>query len=150
MKLRMTLLATMIVSSTAMANDEFRQHDAHVHGQVAMNIAQDGQDLLFEITAPGADVVGFEHTANTEAEKKKIANAEMLLAKADNIFTLPSSLGCTIVDTHIEHGLSAHDEHSDHDNHGHDDHEHDKHDDHGHDDHGHDNHADHSDHDHDH
>ncbi|MCL9777087.1 zinc uptake protein ZrgA [Vibrio methylphosphonaticus] len=168
MKLRMTLLATIIASPIAVANDEFRQHEAHVHGQVAMNIAQDGQDLLFEITAPGADVVGFEHSAKNEAEKQAIADAEALLAQPSKIFTLPSSLGCTLVDTHIEHGLGGHDdhdhekhaEHDGHDDHdhekhaehdGHDDHDHEKHAEHdGHDDHDHEKHAEHDDHDHDH
>ncbi|GAL37818.1 cobalt-zinc-cadmium resistance protein CzcD [Vibrio maritimus] len=57
MKLKMTLLAGLVVSQFAVAEDQFRQHDAHVHGHVEFNIAQDGQDLLVEITAPGADVV---------------------------------------------------------------------------------------------
>lgn len=50
--------SSLMISTATLANEEFRQHEAHVHGHVEFNIAQDGQDLLIEITAPGADVVG--------------------------------------------------------------------------------------------
>ncbi len=46
MKLKMTLLAGLVVSQFAVAEENFRQHDAHVHGHVEFNIAQDGQDLF--------------------------------------------------------------------------------------------------------
>ncbi|QSA19144.1 DUF2796 domain-containing protein, partial [Vibrio furnissii] len=61
----LALSISAAVCGSAFAHEEFRQHDAHVHGQVELNIAQDAHDLLIEITAPGADVVGFEHAPKT-------------------------------------------------------------------------------------
>jgi hypothetical protein len=162
MKLKMTLLAGLVVSQFAVAEDQFRQHDAHVHGHVEFNIAQDGQDLLVEITAPGADVVGFEHAPKTDAEKAAIADATAKLNNVNSILTIPAAANCKLVEAHIENTLEKgehHDEHKDHDDHkGHDHHDdhkehdhegHDHHDDHkGHDDHEH--HDEHKDHDHDH
>lgn len=59
-----TMIALMVgatLSGNVLADHhsdhQHRQHEAHVHGQVELNIAQDGHDLLLEITAPGADVV---------------------------------------------------------------------------------------------
>lgn len=151
MKLKMTLLAGLVVSQFAVAENQFRQHDAHVHGHVEFNIAQDGQDLLVEITAPGADVVGFEHTPKTDAEITAVADAKAKLNNVNSILTIPASANCTLVEAHVESTLEHgehHDGHKDHHDHkGHDHHDnhkghahesHDHHDDHkGHDDHGH-------------
>ena len=68
----MTKIATLVglaLSTTAFAEEGFRQHEAHVHGHVELNIAQDGKELLMEITAPGADVVGFEHAPKTAEQE---------------------------------------------------------------------------------
>ncbi len=154
MKLKMTLLAGLVVSQFAVAEDQFRQHDAHVHGHVEFNIAQDGQDLLVEITAPGADVVGFEHAPKTDAEKSAIADATAKLNNVNSILTIPAAANCKLVEAHIENTLEKGEHHDEHDHHGehkdHDDHKgHDHHDDHkGHDEHEH--HDEHKDHDHDH
>ncbi|MGR5096410.1 zinc uptake protein ZrgA [Vibrio maritimus] len=164
MKLKMTLLAGLVVSQFAVADDHFRQHDAHVHGHVEFNIAQDGQDLLVEITAPGADVVGFEHAPKTDAEKAAMADAKAKLNDVDSILTIPATASCKLVEAHVENTLEKgehHDEHDHHDDHkGHDHHDdhkghdhdhegHEHHDDHkGHDDHEH--HDEHKGHDHDH
>ncbi len=168
MKLKMTLLAGLVVSQFAVAEENFRQHDAHVHGHVKFNIAQDGQDLLVEITAPGADVVGFEHAPKTDAEKAALTKAKATLNDVNNLLILPKAAGCQLVDADIDNTLESHQGHDDHDDHhnhkdhddhkGHDDHhdhDHDGHDDHkGHDDHHdhkeHDDHKGHDDHDHDH
>ncbi len=153
MKLKMTLLAGLVVSQFAVAEENFRQHDAHVHGHVEFNIAQDGQDLLVEITAPGADVVGFEHAPKTEAEKASVAKAKATLNDVNSVLVLPTSAGCKLVDVDVDTTLESHEDHHDHDDHkdhdehhDHDDHkDHDEH--HDHDDHkDHDEHHDHDDH----
>ena len=139
---------TLAVSSLAQAEEGFRQHDAHVHGVVEFNIAQDGNELLMEITAPGADVVGFEHAPKTDEQKHKIEDAVARLKDANNIFTLASSAGCKVEHQSVTHtlGEDSHEGHDHHDHEGHDHHDdhkgHDHHDDHEH-------HDDHKDHDHD-
>ncbi|PSW10614.1 DUF2796 domain-containing protein [Photobacterium rosenbergii] len=155
-----TLFVTLglAASGSAAADDHFRQHDAHVHGVVEVNIAQDGQDLLMEIHAPGADVVGFEHAPQTDEQKAAIENAIAKLKSPDSTWMLTANAKCQLVESQVtetlssgssdghDHGDHDHDKH-DHGDHGHD-HDHDKHDhgDHGHD---HDKH-DHDDHGHDH
>ena len=41
-------LVALTLSQTVYAEDEHRQHDAHVHGEVELNIAQDGKELLID------------------------------------------------------------------------------------------------------
>lgn len=138
----------MIVSTNALANEEFRSHGAHVHGQVEVNIAQDGQELLVEVTAPGADVVGFEHAPETTEQKKVLEQAIAQLNKPDELFSF-NNASCTLKFKSVTNSLEGdHDEHEGHDHaeHGHDNHEGHDHAEHDHDDHkGHD----HAEHDHD-
>ncbi|MEC7941906.1 MAG: DUF2796 domain-containing protein [Pseudomonadota bacterium] len=145
----------MTVSTNALANEEFRSHSAHVHGQVEVNIAQDGQELLVEVTAPGADVVGFEHAPETAEQKKVFEQAIAQLNKPDELFSFDNA-NCTLKFKSVSNTLEGdHDEHEGHDHaeHGHDDHEghdHAEHDHHDHKDHDHAEHAhdDHKGHDH--
>ncbi|MDP2492057.1 DUF2796 domain-containing protein [Vibrio splendidus] len=159
-----TILAVVIgmtVSTNVLANEEFRSHEAHVHGKVEVNIAQDGQELLVEVTAPGADVVGFEHAPETAEQKKVFEQAIAQLNKPEELFGFNNasctlkfkSVTNTLEDNHDDH--EGHDhaegEHDDHEGHDHAEHDHDDHKDHDHAEHDHDDHKghDHAEHDHD-
>ncbi|AMG02921.1 zinc uptake protein ZrgA [Vibrio mimicus] len=151
-----TFLALMVgatLSGNALAdhhNDhQHRQHEAHVHGQVELNIAQDGHDLLIEITAPGADVVGFEHAPQDEAQQKVLKQALDTLHLPKELFVLNNKAQCETREVFIKHNLGG-EEHEDH--HAHqegEEHDHDKAHDHHHDEAAHHNEKhDHSEHDH--
>ena len=138
----------MTVSATAIADDHFRSHDAHIHGAVEVNIAQDGNELLVEVTAPGADVVGFEHAPQTPEQVAALEKATALLNQPSKLFMFEGA-DCTLEYKSVTHTLGEdeheghdHDDHAghDHDKHEHDDHEgqdHDKHDHHDHEGHDH-------------
>ncbi|MEZ8628146.1 DUF2796 domain-containing protein [Vibrio splendidus] len=159
-----TILAVVIgmtVSTNVLANEEFRSHEAHVHGKVEVNIAQDGQELLVEVTAPGADVVGFEHAPETAEQKKVFEQAIAQLNKPEELFGFTNasctlklkSVTNTLEDEHDDHEGHDHAEHGhdDHEGHDHAEHDHDDHKGHDHAEHGHDDHKghDHAEHDHD-
>ncbi|MHA2826768.1 zinc uptake protein ZrgA [Vibrio harveyi] len=139
------------LSLTATANaEEYRQHEAHVHGHVEFNIAQDGKDLLIEITSPGADVVGFEHAPENAEQENALNNAIAALKDTNKLFAINQQAKCVIEDVHLAHTLGE-ESHEGHDHHDHEGHDHDKHDHEGHDhdkhDHDHDKHKDHDEHD---
>ncbi|MDA0143660.1 DUF2796 domain-containing protein [Vibrio toranzoniae] len=138
----------MTVSTNALANEEFRSHGAHVHGQVEVNIAQDGQELLVEVTAPGADVVGFEHAPETTEQKKVLEQAIAQLNKPDELFSF-NNASCTLKFKSVTNSLEG--DHDEHEGHDHAEHDHDDHKDHDHAEHDHDDHKghDHAEHDHD-
>ncbi|MFA1569590.1 DUF2796 domain-containing protein, partial [Vibrio tasmaniensis 1F-187] len=141
----------MTVSTNVLANEEFRSHDAHVHGQVEVNIAQDGQELLVEVTAPGADVVGFEHAPETAEQKKVFEQAIAQLNKPEELFSF-NNASCTLKFKSVANTLEGdHDDHEGHDHADHAEHDHDDHKDHDHAEHDHDDHKghDHAEHDHD-
>lgn len=129
MKQFTTLLATLLATS-ALAG-ETRQLDAHEHGVGALNIAIDGNTVAMELRAPGADIVGFEYAAVRSEDLSTIESAVAMLSRPLELFVLPASAECAVVEANAE--LEVDDEHThgeDHAaaDHGHDhDHAHDKH-----------------------
>ncbi|HGS4651899.1 TPA: DUF2796 domain-containing protein [Vibrio cholerae] len=140
------------------SDHQHRQHEAHVHGQVELNIAQDGHDLLLEITAPGADVVGFEHAPQDDAQKQALEKALETLHHPEKLFALSDKAQCEKREVLIKHTLGgeeyqhshAYGEGEEHEHqHGEGEHDHKAHDHKDHDHKGHDHAADeHADHDH--
>ncbi|HCG6695152.1 zinc uptake protein ZrgA [Vibrio parahaemolyticus] len=128
--------------STVATAEEYRQHSAHVHGHVEFNIAQDGSDLLLEITAPGADVVGFEHAPENAEQEKTLQHAVATLEDSNALFAINPQAQCEIEEVHVEHSLGG--QHEEHEHHDHDEHAHHDHDGHeGHEGHDHSEHSDH-------
>lgn len=140
----LSAIALGMASTASADHDEHRQHDAHQHGVVEWHIAQDGDELLAEITAPGSDVVGFEHAPENAAQKAAIEKAMATLTKPGALFAINADAGCELESHTVSNTLGKedgdhhdHEEHAHHDSHDdHDDHkEHDDHHDHDHDDH---------------
>ncbi|MGJ8611848.1 MAG: ZrgA family zinc uptake protein, partial [Octadecabacter sp.] len=101
---------------------------------------------------PGADIVGFEYAAESDADLAAIDAGLATLSAPLDLFVMPDAAACTLVTADVElEGGEAHEDHDDHDDHAdedHDDHEHDEdHADEDHDEHEHD--EDHADEDHD-
>lgn len=124
----------------AFASGESRELGAHEHGSGALNIAVEGTRVAMEFEAPGADIVGFEYAAESDADRAAIDTAISDLARPLDWFVFPPTAGCAVIEASV--ALVGEDDHDDHE------HEHD----HAEDDDDHDEHAseEHSDHDHDH
>ncbi|MFS4583582.1 zinc uptake protein ZrgA [Phaeobacter sp. C3_T13_0] len=145
MKRALSLLA-ITAAFPAFAEDT-RQLDAHEHGVGTLNIAIEKTIVSMAFKAPGADIVGFEYAAKSDADIAAIDAAIAKLGAPLDLFVMPSAAACSVVeaaaeleteDGHEEHGDDHHDEHA-HDDHGdehHDEHAHDEHgDEHDHDEH---------------
>ncbi|MGL6261337.1 ZrgA family zinc uptake protein, partial [Vibrio sp. WXL210] len=121
-----TLTAFGLTATPVLADSEFRQHGSHVHGEVELNVAQDANELLIEIVAPGADVVGFEHAPKTEQEEAALKQAIAKLEQPTSLFTLTANANCSVEHVSVTHTLGE--DSLDHHDHGHDEHKHDDHD----------------------
>lgn len=130
--------ALLPLTGAIAAEKEHEEHGAHEHGHGKFNVAIEGNTMAMELMSPGADIVGFEHVAKSEADKQAIEKAKKILADVANVLEIPSSAGCTLASVKVE--VHREGEHDDHDDHAHekkdDDHAHEK-EDHKHDDHGH-------------
>ena len=162
-----TMIGVALIGSQAYGAE--RELAAHQHGHGFLNIAIEGSTMWIELETPGADIVGFEHPARSDADKAAIEEATTRLSDPGGLFGIPSQASCVLEtvtvspvgydlgmdddhdadgdhDAHDEHAdEDAHDEHADED--AHDEHaDEDVHDDHAdedaHDEHAHDDHAD--------
>ncbi len=107
--------AVVVLAATPAFAEEKRSADAHEHGHGAFRIAVDGADLLMEIEAPGADIVGFEHEPKSDEDRAAIKNAVALLSDVNRLFVLPEAAGCAVSDIDVDapHGDEHHDKHDD-------------------------------------
>lgn len=117
----LSFAAFTLACATALHASETRQLGAHEHGVGQLNIAVDGGQVAIEFHAPGADIVGFEYVASSDADRAAIADGVAALARPLDLFVLSAAAGCNVVRAAAE--LEAHEGHD----HGHDAHDHDEH-----------------------
>lgn len=99
--------------------DDHAEHgslDAHEHGAARLNVVLDGQALELELESPAMNLVGFEHAANSAADKAKVAALRSQLQDPQALFSL-SAGDCTVSETELESALFAGDEHEEHHDH---------------------------------
>ncbi len=125
--------AVMLASGvTLWVPDAFAQ--AHEHGVAEVGVAVEGKSVQIAFTAPGSAIMGFEHEAKTDADKKKMADAfAKFRANVGSMFVFDQALGCKLSTVSI--GLGGDHDHGDGEDHGHAHdhaHGHDHGDDHGH------------------
>ncbi|PCI04163.1 MAG: hypothetical protein COB78_07460 [Hyphomicrobiales bacterium] len=115
---------SLLFPATLAAETE-RQHGAHEHGVSQLKIALDGKLLKFELEAPGSDIVGFEHEAEDDTQKKSIQSALSMLGDPMSIFDFPVAAGCSVTASDAkfeteheeEHEGEKHDDHDDEEGH---------------------------------
>lgn len=124
MKQALSLIA-LVAAFPAFA-EETRQLDSHEHGVGTLNIAIDGPNVAMEFQAPGADIVGFEHAAESATDHSAIDVAVATLDAPLDLFVIPDGAGCSVTKAHAElEGDGGHDEHGEahHDDHAHEAHQ---------------------------
>ena len=110
------VVATLLMLTSVAA----AQQSAHVHGIATLNLAMEGDELQIEFVSPAGNIVGFEHEAVTEAERRAIRDAIEQLRKGHELFDLPPAASCSLHVAEVEHDDHGHDaEQDDHDEHGH-------------------------------
>jgi hypothetical protein len=108
--------------------EETRELDAHEHGVGALNIAFDGDTVAMEFHAPGADIVGFEHAAESAEDRSAIDSAVASLARPLELFVIPADAECRVTKASAGLEPEGDHEHKEHaGGHDHDDHEHEEH-----------------------
>jgi hypothetical protein len=93
---RNTIILIIVTCSPA----SYAHLDAHVHGLAQVTIAIEDQTIEIEISAPAADLVGFEHVAKTESDIKSVADLATKLAKDADLFVLKAR-NCKLVNSTI-------------------------------------------------
>lgn len=138
MRVAILPLLTLFVSPAALAQIE-RQHGSHEHGRADLQLAYADGRLELELTAPGSDIVGFEHVPADVVQQQAIDRALAILGDGANWLRIDPAQACAFTEANAHtHGFKAGAAHADHDHdhgHHHEDGE-DGHDEDGHDSHG--------------
>lgn len=111
---------------------------AHEHGHGNLNIAMEGDIVGLELRVPGADIVGFEHEANSAEDKAALKEATQKLVAPLSLFKPPAAAGCKVTSAkadfvqeehHEHHEGEKEEDHKEHAEHGedHDDDHHEEH-----------------------
>lgn len=92
--------------STAVAEHhahEKHAHGKHAHGHAELSIAFDKEMGSVELQSPGESIIGFEHTAKSDKDKKLQAEALLSLEKnISEMIQFESGLGCVFNKDKIE------------------------------------------------
>lgn len=116
----------VLMTLTAGASAQHREHGAHVHGEATLHLIAVGTELQIEFNSPAINIIGFEHPPRTPEQSQAVSDATQQLEHADTLLTLQGS-GCEIsaAETATEgfdssgHSHSHEHEHHDHNHHGH-------------------------------
>ena len=133
----LTSIIFFIIASPVFSEDA-RQLNAHEHGIGVLNIAIEAPLVVMEFHAPGADIVGFEYAAKSDADLAAISAALKTLEAPLDLFVLPKAARCAVQAVQVElesdtdHGANeedhqGHDDKHDHKHEDHDDHDEQKH-----------------------
>ena len=122
--MRAAAVTAVLVAWSAQQGEaqEHRQLGAHQHGHGRLNMAIEGRTLQAELEAPGVDIVGFEHPATSDADKRKVAAARKKLADPSSLFAFPAQANCKLASAKVvlegEEDSAHHEEkHAEHEGH---------------------------------
>ena len=88
------LVATLALGVQPALAQETRTLGAHEHGHVTLQVAISGDAVEAVLAAPGADIVGFEHAPEGEAQVAAVEAARAALSDPANVLILPGEAGC--------------------------------------------------------
>jgi len=89
---------------------ERRELGAHQHGHGTLSIAIEGTTVRMELEVPGNDIVGFEHTAKTKAQRAAVEKGKAQLSAPLDLFTFPPGAGCKVTQADVTIGSERHEE----------------------------------------
>ncbi|WP_319781535.1 DUF2796 domain-containing protein [Oceanisphaera sp. IT1-181] len=130
MKVNYYLLALPLLPLTALAQalpdvlqpsahqPSVQQLGVHQHGFGSLSLALNQQQLVLELLAPAADIVGFEHAPQNIEQEQQQAAAFKRVQDANLLFTLPKKAECTLIESKLlaqdEEGFDEDEHASDH------------------------------------
>jgi hypothetical protein len=75
-----------------------------------LNVAVDGADLFLELISPAANIVGFEHSPDTEVQEDAVEKALDKLESGEILFVLPCNAQGELAESTVETDIEQADE----------------------------------------
>ncbi|WP_348943928.1 DUF2796 domain-containing protein [Chitinibacter sp. FCG-7] len=87
-------MACIAIPLASFAKEHSHAHGAHVHGVAQIDVAIEGKTLLIALESPADNLLGFERTPKTEAEKAKLKAVTEQLKQAAALFAPDAAAQC--------------------------------------------------------
>ncbi len=84
------------------SHHEHRANSAHEHGSGEFNVVLAEKTLSVELHTPAESLVGFEHKAKSDNDKKKVSDIYKKLKDEQNVLMMPSSANCKLAKFEVE------------------------------------------------
>lgn len=101
------VFAGWIILSPVTQGDTLSQHQAHEHGVGQLNVVVERTTVEIELTAPAADIVGFEHRPSTSQERLAVEKGVAAFKAVDRLFSFPPNVPCKLQDVDVRSPLTA-------------------------------------------
>lgn len=85
--------ATLLLLSAVQAHPS---HQAHVHGVGKLDVVLDGQSLSLHLDSPLVNLLGFEHRAQSSADRQAVQDMSQTLRHAAAIFVTSPTAACRL------------------------------------------------------
>ena len=70
------------------AREQITKNTAHTNTVLPLSLAAGAEGLEIILESPAANIVGFEHAASTDEDKKKLADAKAKLEAGADLFSI--------------------------------------------------------------
>ncbi|MEZ4631111.1 MAG: DUF2796 domain-containing protein [Deinococcales bacterium] len=116
---KIVLSMMLALSLLSYGQEAFVQHDAHTHGEAELNLVIEEDSLWLELLTPALHFLGFEHEAQSDEEKAKVAQVLEALQEGSSLFQFNPQASCEIqaLDIHLGHAEHHDEEHHDEEHH---------------------------------
>jgi hypothetical protein len=100
------LLVSLAVALTAATAEEaHRAQGPHVHGLASLDLAWDGEAIQIGLESPAANLVGFEHRPETDADRAALDAAVATLKDGERLFRFSPEARCRLIEAGVESAL---------------------------------------------
>lgn len=105
----------LVAGSGSSSAQTERDLDSHEHGASKVNVVIDGSSLFVEFESPWMNLVGFEHSPSTAAQRTQLDNAMAMLRQPERLYTVNAEAAChvksiLVKDSHEEGHEEGHEE----------------------------------------
>lgn len=92
---------SLILLPVGLMAQEASSSSTHTHdaGRLEMSVLEN--EITLTLQVPGTDIVGFEHPADTEEDRSRVADAISDLSKPLTIFEIPPEAGCMTTSANV-------------------------------------------------
>lgn len=96
-RISLTIFIAFLTILVPIFAEPHREHGAHEHGIASLDVTVDGNKVDIDLHSPAVNIIGFEHSARTAADKaRQQAGLDRIRKNLSVLFQFDPSRGCKI------------------------------------------------------